>query len=285
MTRLTVACVQTNSKADPATNIAEVGSMIREAHGRGVDLITTPEVVGMLESSRRASLEKARPEATHEVLTAFRGLAAELGTWLLIGSISIKIADSRLSNRSFLIGPDGGIVARYSKIHMFDVQIGDGSSYQESNTYEPGEAASLAETPWGIMGLTICYDIRFPGLFRDLAQAGAQVIFSPAAFTKVTGEAHWHVLQRARAIENGCFIVSAAQTGTHAGGRQTYGHSLIVGPWGDVLADGGAEEGLIVAELDLDAVDLARGKIPSLTHDRRYSSPALHHRDFQAAGD
>jgi len=285
MTKLTIACVQTNSKPDPTDNIAEVGAMIREAKARGADLITTPEVVGMLAANREEALATARSEDSHEVLAAFRDLAVELGSWLLIGSISIKLSDDKLSNRSFLIGPDGRIVARYSKIHMFDVQVGDGASYRESTTYQPGEEAVLADTPWGTMGLTICYDIRFPYLYRDLAQAGAKLIFSPAAFTKVTGEAHWHVLQRARAIENGCFIVSPAQTGTHAGGRQTYGHSVIVAPWGEVLADGGTEPGVILAEVDLAAVDTARGKVPSLTHDRDYSRPTSQTQALRAAGD
>lgn len=285
MTKLTIACVQTNSKPDPADNIAEVGGMIREAKARGADLITTPEIVGMFEPDRTSALAKARPEETHEVLAAFRGLAAELGTWLLIGSISIKLSDEKLSNRSFLVGPDGEIVARYSKIHMFDVQVGDGSTYRESSTYQPGEEAVLADTPWGTMGLTICYDIRFPALYRDLAQAGARLIFAPAAFTKVTGEAHWHVLQRARAIENGCFIVSAAQVGTHARGRKTYGHSVIVAPWGEVLADAGQEPGIVLAEVDLSAVDQARGKVPSLTHDRPYSGPTPQGLEMRAAGE
>ena len=285
MTKLTIACVQTNSKPDPADNISEVGAMIREAKSRGADLITTPEVVGMLSANRDDALARAQSEETHDVLAAFRDLAAELDTWLLIGSISIKLSDDKLSNRSYLVGPDGEIVARYSKIHMFDVQVGDGTSYRESRTYQPGAEAVLAETPWGTMGLTICYDIRFPYLFRDLAQAGARLIFSPAAFTKVTGEAHWHVLQRARAIENGCFIVSPAQTGTHAGGRQTYGHSVIVAPWGEVLSDGGTEPGVYLSEIDLAAVDVARGKVPSLTHDRPYSPPTPATEKLRAAGD
>jgi predicted amidohydrolase len=273
MSKLTIACVQTNTKPDPLDNIAEVGAMIREAKAQGADLITTPEVVGMMCANREETLTRARPEETHEVLAAFRDLAAELKAWLLIGSISIKLSDDKLANRSFLIDPDGDTVARYTKIHMFDVQVGDGTLYRESYTYQPGEEAVLAETPWGTVGLTICYDIRFPYLFRDLAHAGAKLIFSPAAFTKVTGEAHWHILQRARAIENGCFIVSPAQTGTHDGGRQTFGHSVIVAPWGEVLCDGGTEPGVYLTEIDLGAIDEARGKVPSLTHDRPYSPP------------
>lgn len=285
MTTLAVACIQTNSGPDPDRNIVETGGMIRRAAEAGADLVTTPEIVGMFEPSRKRSLAAARPEDTHQVLAAFRNLAAETGIWLLIGSLSVRLSDTMLSNRSFLISPDGGIVARYSKIHMFDVQVGDGATYRESHTYQPGEEAVLAATPWGPVGLTICYDVRFPALYRMLAQAGARMIFVPAAFTRVTGEAHWHVLQRARAIENGCFIIAPAQTGTHAGGRQTYGHSLIVGPWGEILADGGTEPGIITAEIDLTEVDRARGKVPSLTHDRPYAAPVPHGPALRLAGE
>ena len=273
MSKLRVACIQTNSSPNPEENIAIVSALIREAFAAGAEFITTPEVVGMLESNRIAALSKAQSEEKHQVLAAFQGLALELGIWLLIGSISIKVSNTKLSNRSFLINPNGQIIARYSKIHMFDVEVGDGNQYLESKTYEPGSKAVIAKTPWGLMGLTICYDIRFPNLFRDLAQAGAKIIFSPAAFTRVTGEAHWHVLQRARAIENGCYIVSPAQVGTHANNRETFGHSLIVGPWGEVLADGGTETGFVVAELDLGSVDICRSKVPSLYNDRAYLKP------------
>ena len=285
MSKLTVACVQTNSKREPADNIREISPMIREAKARGADLITTPEIVGMFEPKRKLALQTAQPEAEHDVLASFRALAAELSTWLLIGSISIKLSDEKLSNRSYLIDPDGAIVARYSKIHMFDVQVGDGSTYRESGTYEPGTEAVLAATPWGPLGMTICYDIRFPHLYRNLAQAGAGIITAPAAFTKVTGEAHWHVLQRARAIENGCYIISAAQTGEHAEGRNTYGHSVIVAPWGEVLADAGDAPGVITAEIDLAAVNKARGKVPSLTHDRPYTAATLQSAAMDAADD
>lgn len=285
MTRLTVACVQTNASREPRENIDRVGPLIREAKARGADLITTPEIVGMLEPQRALQLAKAKPEDGHEVLAAFRGLAAELGVWLLVGSISIKLSEDKLANRSFLLDDRGQIVARYDKIHMFDVQVGDGQTYRESNTYRPGEEAVIVDTPWGRMGMTICYDIRFPYLYRSLAQAGARVIFAPAAFTKVTGEAHWHVLQRARAIETGCFVVSAAQTGEHAEGRRTYGHSVIVDPWGRVLADAGEEVGVITAEIDLAEVDAARGKVPSLTHDRAVSAPVLYGAELRQAGE
>lgn len=271
MSNLKVACIQTNSKADPNINIREVSSLIRAARSNGGELITTPEVVGMLEPNREKALNKAQPENYHGVLREFRALSRDLAIWLLIGSISIKLSNGKLANRSFLINPDGRIIARYTKIHMFDVEVNDGSIYRESATYQPGTSACLARTPWGLVGLTICYDIRFPALYRDLAKAGAKIIFIPSAFTEVTGEAHWHILQRARAIENGCFIVSAAQTGMHEQNRKTFGHSIIVDPWGNILADADKDVGFITADLDLNLVDEVRKKIPSLTHDREYS--------------
>ena len=271
MSNLRVACIQTNSKSDPNINIKEVSSLICEAKSDGAELITTPEVVGMLEPNREKALDKAQAEDDHSVLREFRNLSRDLSIWLLIGSISIKLSDSKLANRSFLINPDGQIIARYTKIHMFDVEVNDGSTYNESATYQPGNSACLARTPWGLVGLTICYDIRFPALYRDLAKAGARIIFIPSAFTEFTGEAHWHVLQRARAIENGCFIVSAAQTGIHEQKRKTFGHSIIIDPWGNVLADADKSVGFIIADLDLNLVNEARNKIPSLSHDRDYS--------------
>tara|TARA_B100000927_G_scaffold216915_1_gene177091 strand:+ start:236 stop:1069 length:834 start_codon:yes stop_codon:yes gene_type:complete len=271
MSNLRVACIQTNSKSDPNINIKEVSSLICEAQSDGAELITTPEVVGMLEPNREKALDKAQAENDHSVLREFRNLSKDLSIWLLIGSISIKLSDSKLANRSFLINPAGQIIARYTKIHMFDVEVNDGSTYKESTTYQPGTSACLARTPWGLVGLTICYDIRFPALYRDLAKAGARIIFIPSAFTEVTGEAHWHVLQRARAIENGCFIVSAAQTGIHEQKRKTFGHSIIIDPWGNVLAEADKCVGFIIADLDLNLVNDARNKIPSLSHDRNYS--------------
>ncbi|MED5473194.1 MAG: carbon-nitrogen hydrolase family protein [Pseudomonadota bacterium] len=271
MSNLKIACIQTNSKSDPNINIREVSSLIRAARSKGAELITTPEVVGMLEPNREKALNKAQPENYHGVLREFRALSRDLAIWLLIGSISIKLSNGKLANRSFLINPDGQIIARYTKIHMFDVEVNDGSIYRESATYQPGTSACLARTPWGLVGLTICYDIRFPALYRDLAKAGAKIIFIPSAFTEVTGEAHWHILQRARAIENGCFIVSAAQTGMHEQNRKTFGHSIIVDPWGNILADADKDVGFITADLDLNLVDEVRKKIPSLTHDREYS--------------
>ena len=273
MSNLRVACIQTNSKSDPNINIKEVSSLICEAKSDGAELITTPEVVGMLEPNREKALDKAQAENDHSVLREFRNLSKDLSIWLLIGSISIKLSDSKLANRSFLINPAGQIIARYTKIHMFDVEVNDGSTYKESTTYQPGTSACLARTPWGLVGLTICYDIRFPALYRDLAKAGARIIFIPSAFTEVTGEAHWHVLQRARAIENGCFIVSAAQTGIHEQKRKTFGHSIIIDPWGNVLAEADKCVGFIISDLDLNLVNEARNKIPSLSHDRNYIKP------------
>ena len=273
MSNLRVACIQTNSKSDPNINIKEVSSLICEAKSDGAELITTPEVVGMLEPNREKALDKAQAENDHSVLREFRNLSKDLSIWLLIGSISIKLSDSKLANRSFLINPAGQIIARYTKIHMFDVEVNDGSTYKESTTYQPGTSACLARTPWGLVGLTICYDIRFPALYRDLAKAGAGIIFIPSAFTEVTGEAHWHVLQRARAIENGCFIVSAAQTGIHEQKRKTFGHSIIIDPWGNVLAEADKCVGFIISDLDLNLVNEARNKIPSLSHDRNYIKP------------
>ena len=271
MSNLKVACIQTNSNSDPNINIREVSSLIRAARSTGAELITPPEVVGMLDPNREKALKKAQPENYHGVLREFRALSRDLAIWLLIGSISIKLSNGKLANRSFLINPAGQIIARYTKIHMFDVEVNDGSIYRESATYQPGTSACLARTPWGLVGLTICYDIRFPALYRDLAKAGAKIIFIPSAFTEVTGEAHWHILQRARAIENGCFIVSAAQTGMHEQNRKTFGHSIIVDPWGNILADADKDVGFITADLDLNLVDEVRKKIPSLTHDREYS--------------
>jgi predicted amidohydrolase len=213
---------------------------------------------------------KSTTEAADPALSAFRALAAELKVWLLIGSLSIRADAERCANRSFLLGPDGAIVARYDKIHMFDVQLNAGNIYRESESFVAGSEAVLAALPKAKLGMTVCYDVRFPHLYRDLAKAGAELISAPAAFTRITGEAHWHVLLRARAIETGSFIVAPAQCGKHADGRETYGHSLIVGPWGEVLAEAGVEPGIVAARLDLAAVEEARRKIPALTHDRSY---------------
>ncbi len=269
-----VACVQVNAGTEIAPNLEIAGDLVRRARAGGAELIALPENVTMVVLGRGKVLERARPEETHPAVPVFAGLARETGAWLLAGSLAIRLADERVANRSVLFAPDGTVAARYDKIHMFDVDLPGGESYRESATFRPGERAVLAPTPWGGLGLTICYDLRFPYLYRALAQAGASLLTVPAAFTRQTGRAHWHVLLRARAIETGCFVVAPAQTGTHDEGRQTYGHSLIVDPWGEVLADGGEDVGIVTADLDLSRVAAARRAVPSLRHDRPFTPPA-----------
>ena len=272
--RFRAACVQFTAGAAPEGNIAALDGLIRRAHGEGADIIMTPETSDMMEPRRKLTFEKARPETEHRALAALRELAAELGTWLLLGSMIVRLAPDRLANRSFLIDPSGAIIARYDKIHMFDVEIPDGQSYRESAAYRPGERAVLAALPWGRLGMTVCYDLRFPQLYRGLAQAGADFLSVPSAFTRFTGQAHWHVLLRARAIETGAFVFAPAQCGEHEGGRQTYGHALIVAPWGEILADAGEAPGVIIAEIDPAKVAEARAMVPALTHDRAFAALA-----------
>jgi predicted amidohydrolase len=275
MTRLTAACIQMRAGTEPAANLAAATGMIREAARQGARFIATPEMTNLLDIRPGMARPKVRREAEDESLPAFRALAAELGVTLLIGSLAIALEeDERFANRSFLIGPEGGLIARYDKIHMFDVEIGDGQTYRESRAYRPGEQAVLAKAPFGKLGLTICYDLRFPHLYRRLAQAGADILTIPAAFTRVTGAAHWHVLIRARAIETGCFVIAPAQGGKHEDGRETFGHSMIVSPWGEVIAElEGDEPGVLMATIDLSEVAAARARIPSLGTDR---NPPLH---------
>ena len=235
----TAACIQVNASDDMAANIAAASGFARDAAKRGADLVLMPENVAMMTWGRKAIMGKAMSEAEHTGLRAFRDLARELRTWIHAGSLTIPLPNGKAANRTYVIDPHGVIAARYDKIHMFDVDLGNGERYAESATFNPGAAAVCVDLPWGRLGLTICYDLRFPQLYRNLAQAGADFIAVPSAFTQVTGEAHWHVLLRARAIETGCFVFAPAQTGTHAGGRKTFGHALIVNPWGEVLADGG----------------------------------------------
>ena len=271
MTGFTAACVQINASNDLDDNIARLGRMIRQARAAGADFITTPECAAMIEVGRENIRAKAFVEAAHPALDAFRGWAVETGAWLLAGSISVLLKDEeRLANRQYLIDPTGAIAARYDKIHMFDVDLPNGKSLRESINYRPGTQAVLTPLPWCQLGLSICYDLRFPHLYRDLAKAGADVLVIPSAFMQVTGEAHWHVLMRARAIETGCFVIAAAQCGEHVTGRLSYGHSLIVAPWGEVLSDAGLDEGVSLAKIDLAAVGKARGHIPALAHDRDY---------------
>jgi len=273
--RVTVACIQVSAGREVEPNIALVGTLIRRARDAGAEFILTPENVLMLEPKREPKFAKAEDEATPRGIAAFQALALETGTWLLAGSLAVRVpGEDRLANRSYLFDPAGAIVARYDKIHMFDVNLPKGESYRESSQFRPGEQAVLADTPWGKLGMTVCYDLRFPALYRALAQAGARLISIPSAFTVPTGQAHWHTLLRARAIETGCFVLAPAQTGTHAEGRKTYGHSLIVDPWGAVLADGGEDVGFVTAELDLARIDEARAMVPSLDHDRPWRGPA-----------
>ncbi len=268
------ACVQLNSGREIEPNIRVASDLVRRACDVGAALIMTPEVSDMIEPKRPARLEKARDEANHPMLAAFRDLARETGAHLLLGSIMLRESGAeRLCNRSFLIAPDGAIAARYDKIHMFDVDLPGGESYRESAVFRPGEAAVTASLPWGTLGMTICYDLRFPHLYRALAQGGADFLSIPAAFTVPTGTAHWHVLMRARAIENGCFVFAPAQSGEHAEGRRTYGHSLIVAPWGEVLAEAADGPGFITASIDPALVATARHAVPSLRHDRPFAGP------------
>jgi predicted amidohydrolase len=267
------ACLQLNAQPDLGANLDAVERLVYRARDEGAQLIATPENTGGMQADRAQLIQSALPEQDHPAIARFAELARETGAWLLAGSLTIRLDDGMLANRSLLFDRSGIVVARYDKIHMFDSDPPDGQAYRESATFRPGEQAVLAETPFGPIGLTICYDVRFPLLYAALARAGAAIITVPAAFTVPTGTAHWHVLLRARAIETGAFIVAPAQTGTHAGGRRTYGHSLIVAPWGEVLSDGGEEEGFILADCDLDRVAAARGMIRSLEHARRFVSP------------
>ncbi len=270
MTQLRLACVQLRSGVEVAPNIEATSALVREAAGLGASFIATPEMTNLLDIRPSMARPKIVAEADDQTLAALRALAAELGIWLLIGSLAVTLeGDDRFANRSFLIAPDGAVLARYDKIHMFDVDVEDGQSYRESRSYRPGERAVLAETAFGKLGLTICYDVRFPHLYRKLAQAGAGILTIPAAFTRVTGQAHWHTLVRARAIETGSFVIAPAQGGRHEDGRETFGHSLIVSPWGEVLAEKADDEpGVIVADIDLDAVAKARARITSLGNDQ-----------------
>jgi deaminated glutathione amidase len=281
-TPFTAACVQCTAGPDPEANLKEVAGLIPRAREQGAELIMTPEASNLIESGRRRR-DKARREADDPFLAGMRDLARETGAWLLLGSLVIDPSgepgadpgEERLANRSFLIDPAGAIVARYDKIHMFDIDLPGGESYRESNAYRPGDSTVVADTPWGRLGMTVCYDVRFPHLYRALAQAGADFLAVPSVFTVPTGRAHWHVLLRARAIENGCFVFAPAQWGEHTGGRKSYGHSLIVDPWGEVLADGGEETGIVTARIDPAQIAEARRMVPSLQHDRGFTPPEV----------
>jgi len=278
----TAACVQFTAGPDAEPNLRAVSDLIRRARDAGADFVMTPEASNFIESGRRRR-EKARSEAEDPFLAGMCGLARETGAWLLIGSLVIDPAgepdapagETRLANRSFLVDATGAIVARYDKIHMFDIDLPGGESYRESNAYHPGRSTVVAQTPWGRLGMSVCYDLRFPQIYRALAHAGADFLTVPSVFTVPTGSAHWHVLLRARAIENGCFVFAPAQWGEHTAGRRSYGHSLIVDPWGEVLADGGEGVGIAVARIDAARIAEVRRMVPSLQHDRSFAPPEL----------
>jgi len=273
--------VQICASDDPAANLPVTEALVREAAAGGADLVLTPEVTNIVSASRTRQNEVLSDEASDATLHRLRQVADELDIWLSLGSLALTSDDpeGRFVNRQFLIGPDGAVRARYDKIHMFDVELGEGESYRESKGYRPGTEAVAAQTPWGRLGLTTCYDMRFPALYRALAEAGAGIITAPSAFTVPTGRAHWEVLLRARAIETGSYVLAAAQWGTHAAERgrvrQTYGHSLAVDPWGRVIADGGEGTGVTYAEIDPAKSAEARAKIPALANARRFAGPSL----------
>jgi predicted amidohydrolase len=265
------ALVQLCSGRDVDKNVADAVGLIREAAAGGAQYVQTPEVTTLMELETAKLFAAVEPEEDNRALQRFRDLAAELKIWLHIGSMPVRVAPDKIANRAYVLSPDGSIAATYDKIHMFDVDLPGGESYRESKNYRPGDRAVVASLPWGGLGLAICYDLRFPQIFRALAKSGARFLAVPAAFTKVTGEAHWHTLLRARAIECQCFVFAAAQGGRHEHGRDTYGHSLIISPWGQILAEGGVQPGVIFADIDLQAIEDARSRVPSLGHDRPFT--------------
>ena len=273
------ALIQLTVSDDPAANLPVTLDLVRKAAAGGAEFVLTPELTNGLSSSRSHQRSVFRHEEDDPTLAALRAEAQAAGVWLLIGSLGLLThdADGRFANRSLLVAPDGSVAARYDKIHMFDVNVSETEVYRESEGYRPGTRAVVAETPFARIGMTVCYDVRFPALYRRLAQGGAQVITVPAAFNHITGAAHWETLLRARAIETGCFVLAPAQTGFHpetnGKGRRTHGHSLAIAPWGEILADAGTEPGVTFVDLDLARVDEARRRVPSLSHDRDFAGP------------
>jgi len=265
-----VGLVQMRSGVDPEANLATALSAIEAAADAGADYALTPEMTNIMQIKRDKLLAAISDEEHDPTLAALRAAARRRSIFVHIGSLAVKVSADKAANRSFLIDRRGDVVARYDKIHMFDVDLANGESYRESRSYRAGDLAVVADLPWGRLGVTVCYDLRFPALYRALAEAGASFLSIPAAFTKQTGEAHWHVLMRARAIENGCFVFAAAQGGKHENGRETFGHSLVVDPWGQIIAEAGTEPGVIVAEVDPAQVATARSRIPSLLNGRRF---------------
>lgn len=267
------ALLQMTSGIDPALNARAIVDAIHAARAQGADMLFTPEMAGQLDRDRKRAAAALTNEEHNLVLSQIREAAAKAGLWVHIGSLGLKDerSDGRWSNRSFVIDDSGGIRARYDKIHLFDVDLATGESWRESSVYGPGERLVAVDTPWARLGLSVCYDLRFPDLYRALTNAGAQILLVPSAFTVPTGMAHWHVLLRARAIEAGCFIIAAAQTGRHADGRETYGHSCVVDPWGDILLDMGTESGLALADIEMERVPEVRSRIPALANRRAIS--------------
>jgi deaminated glutathione amidase len=265
-----VGLVQMCTGRSVEKNVEDASALVREAARQGATYIQTPEITTLMEMDRERLFATIRPQAADPSIPRFADLARQLRIWLHIGSMPILLAAGKVPNRSLLFSPQGAIVASFDKIHMFDVELPGGESYRESKNYQPGNTGVVADLPWGKLGLTVCYDLRFPHLYRALAKAGADVLAIPSAFTRKTGEAHWHVLMRARAIENGSFVLAAAQAGRHESGRETYGHSLIVNPWGEIVAEAGVDPGVIVADIALGEVAAARQRIPSLQHDRPF---------------
>jgi deaminated glutathione amidase len=282
-----VGLIQMRSGRTPAANSDTAVRLIRDAKAAGADYVQTPEMTNIMDERRSTMFAAIAPEETDPSLAAFRETARAQRLWVHVGSLALKVSPDKAVNRAFVIDPHGEIVARYDKIHMFDVDLAGGESYRESRNYSPGDTAVSADLPWGRLGITICYDLRFPALYRALAEAGASFLAIPAAFTRQTGEAHWHVLMRARAIENTCYVIAAAQGGLHENGRETFGHSLVVDPWGRVIADGGTEPGVVMAEIVPAEVATARGRIPSLQHGRRFelTMPAAEPALLHAVGD
>jgi predicted amidohydrolase len=259
-----------------APNIIAAEALIREAAAAGAAYVQTPENTNILEPDSERLFAALTDEASDPTLARLRSVAAELGIWLHIGSLAIRETATKAANRAFLIAPDGAIVVRYDKIHLFDVDLANGERFRESDRVRPGAEGVTYELPFGVLGFSICYDMRFPHLYRSLAQSGAaEILTAPAAFTKTTGEAHWHILLRARAIENGAWMLAAAQGGTHETGRQTFGHSIVIDPWGRIVAEAGIDPCVLIADIDMDEVGKVRGRIPSLQHDRPYAKP--HH--------
>jgi predicted amidohydrolase len=271
MSSCRAACVQLNAGADITANLDAAAGAVRAAAAAGANFILLPEYAVLLDGSGRVMREHSPPEDGHPAVGAFSALARETCAWILVGSITVRLDGDLMANRSLLISAAGDIVARYDKIHMFDVTLPSGKVIRESSAYRPGDRLVVAETPWGRLGMTVCYDLRFPQLYRALAQAGAELLAIPASFQRETGRAHWHTLVRARAIENLAYVLAPAMCGDHPNGRQTYGHSLIVDPWGEVLADGGETPGFVLADVERDRVRTVRGLIPSLEHDRPYN--------------